>query len=364
MFDLNNILSKDDFTKDDIVALFLLIDFVDIEKLFKAAYQIKLKHVGNTVWLRGLIELSNICTKDCYYCGIRKSNKDVERFTVDFDEVVSEAVWIKEHRYGSLVMQSGERSDEKFVDTVEELLKKIHEKTGNSLGVTLSLGEQTQETYERWRAAGAHRYLLRIESTNRDIFETIHPNNDLHNYDTRLECLRRLRKAGYQVGTGVMQGLPGQTMEDLASDVLFFKDIDIDMVGMGPYIPHNGTPLGIEVGDYSEKQKEDAVTLGLKMIAVTRLVLKDVNIASTTALQALSPLGREHGLLAGANVLMPNVTDTKFRSGYQLYNDKPAINENADESRLGLERSVENIGEKIGYDLQGNSTHWKKRVEK
>jgi len=360
---LEKILIKDEYTKNDIVALLSLTDSADIEKLFKAAYQVKLKHVGNTVWLRGLIELSNICTKDCFYCGIRKSNGNIDRFTIDFDEVVSEAVWIKEHRYGSLVMQSGERSDEKFVDTVEALLKKIHEKTGNSLGVTLSLGEQTLETYERWRKAGAHRYLLRIESSNRKIYRKIHPDDKLHDYDTRLECLRRLRKAGYQVGTGVMQGIPSQTMEDLANDVLFFKEIDIDMVGMGPYIPHNATPLGIEVGDYSEMQKEDAVTLGLKMIAVTRLVLKDVNIASTTALQALSPLGREHGLLAGANVLMPNVTDTKFRSGYQLYNDKPALNENADESRLGLERSVENIGEKIGYDLQGNSAHWKKRVE-
>ena len=358
---LDKILKKDEFTKKDLVTLLSLTDPDEIERLFKAAYQVKLKHVGNTVWLRGLIELSNICTKDCFYCGIRKSNKNVERFTIDFDEIVNEAVWVKEHRYGSLVMQSGERSDEKFVDTVEALLTEIHKKTGNSLGITLSLGEQTLETYERWRKAGAHRYLLRIESTNRDIFETIHPNNDLHNYDTRLDCLKRLRKTGYQVGTGVMQGLLGQTMEDLAHDVLFFKEIDVDMIGMGPYIPHNDTPLGKQVGDYSKEQKEDAVTLGLKMIAVARLVLKDVNIASTTALQALSPLGREHGLLAGANVLMPNVTDTKFRKGYQLYNDKPALNENADESRLALERSVENIGEKIGYDLQGNSNHWKKR---
>jgi len=359
---LDKIFNKDEFTKDDLVSLLSLEDPLDIEKLFKAAYQVKLKHVGKTVWLRGLIELSNICTKDCFYCGIRKSNKNVDRFTIDFDEVVSEVIWIKEHRYGSLVMQSGERSDEKFVDTVEALLKEIHLKTGNSLGVTLSLGEQTLETYERWRKAGAHRYLLRIESSNRELYRKIHPDNKLHSYDTRLECLRRLRKLGYQVGTGVMQGLPGQTMEDLANDVLFFKEIDIDMIGMGPYIPHNETPLGKQVGDYSEKQKEDAVTLGLKMIAVTRLVLKDVNIASTTALQALSPLGREHGLLAGANVLMPNVTDTKFRSGYQLYNDKPALNENADESRLALEKSIENIGENIGYDLQGNANHWKKRT--
>lgn len=363
MFNLDSLLKKEEFTKSDLIKLLSLKDPVDIEKLFESAYQVKLKHVGNTVWLRGLIELSNICTKDCFYCGIRKSNKNVERFTIDFDEVVSEAVWIKEHRYGSLVLQSGERSDEKFADTVESLLKEIHKRTGNTLGVTLSLGEQTLETYERWRAAGAHRYLLRIESTNRNIFNAIHPDNALHNYDTRLECLKRLRKAGYQVGTGVMQGLPGQTMEDLANDILFFKDIDIDMVGMGPYIPHNETPLGKEVGDYSEEQKEAAVTLGLKMIAVTRLVLKDVNIASTTALQALSSHGREHGLLAGANVLMPNVTDTKFRKGYQLYNDKPAINENADESRLALEKSIERIGEKIGYDLQGNSAHWKKRTE-
>ena len=361
---LDSILIKEKFSKNDLMTLLSLVDPADIEKLFEAAYQVKLKHVGSTVWLRGLIELSNICTKDCFYCGIRKSNRNVERFTIDFDEVVNEAVWIKEHRYGSLVMQSGERSDKKFVDTVESLLKEIHKRTGNTLGVTLSLGEQTLETYERWRRAGAHRYLLRIESSNRELYRKIHPDDALHNYDNRLECLKRLRIAGYQVGTGVMQGLPGQTMEDLANDILFFKEIDIDMIGMGPYIPHNETPLGKQVGDYSEKQKEDAVTLGLKMISVTRLVLKDVNIASTTALQALSPHGREHGLLAGANVLMPNVTDTKFRSGYQLYNDKPAINENADESRLALERSIENIGEKIGYDLQGNSAHWKKRVER
>lgn len=364
MYDLNNILHKDELSVSEIAFLLSLEKEDDIKKLTDRAYEIKLKYVGNTVWLRGLIELSNICTKDCFYCGIRKSNKCVERFMIDFDEVIEEAKWIKENRYGSLVIQSGERSDPVFVDTVEKILRKIHEETGNTLGITLSLGEQTYETYKRWFDAGAHRYLLRIETTNREIFSKIHPDNEHHSFDTRLNCLKHLRDAGFQVGTGVMQGLPGQTMEDLARDILFFKEQDVDMIGMGPYIPHRNTPLGAEVGDFDEKKKKSSVDLGIKMIAVTRIVLKDVNIASTTALQALSPHGRQHGLLAGANVLMPNVTDTKFRAGYQLYNGKPAINENAEQSRNALEKSILAIGEKIGYDLHGNSKHWKNRTGK
>lgn len=343
-------------TRDDLVYFLQTQDPGEIERLTQAAYDLKMQQVGPKVFYRGIIEFSNICAKDCYYCGIRKSNIAVTRFRMNMEEILDCAELAWKMNYGSLVLQSGERTDEEFVDFVETALEKIKEMSNGELGITLSLGEQSEETYRRWFNAGAHRYLLRIETSNADLYKTLHPAD--HEFDYRFECLNILRKVGYQVGTGVMMGLPGQTAEMLANDIIFFKEQDIDMIGMGPYIPHQQTPLAAKATHWN---KEQQLQLGLKMIALTRLYLKDVNIASTTALQALHHEGREFGLKAGANIIMPNITHTKYRDSYQLYEGKPCTDENATMCRACLEGRIGRIGEEIGYNEWGDSIHFAKR---
>ncbi len=362
----NEILKKakagEQLSVEELVALLSITDKDELQALYDVAYFIKEQYVGLVAYFRGIIECSNLCIKDCYYCGIRRSNEQVERFEMDEEEIFKEALWAYEADYGSCVIQSGERQDETYISMIERVVKRIADATKGEMGITLSLGEQTEETYTRWKTAGAHRYLLRIETTNPTLYARFHPAD--HKLEVRKECLASLRRTGYQVGTGVMMGLPGQTMEDLAKDILFLKEIDIDMVGMGPYIPHSDTPMGKEVESYTDEQKKDALTLGLKMIAVTRIVLKDVNIAAATALQALEYTGREQGLRCGANVIMPNVTETDYRPKYQLYDDKPCTDENSSMCRGCLSGRIMGIGETVGFNERGDSPHFHKRKSK
>jgi biotin synthase len=330
----------------------------EVRELYRRAYQVKLEHIGPVVHFRGLIEFSNICAKNCHYCGIRRDNRRVRRFRMEAEEILAAARWALDNHYGSVVLQAGERQDEPHVAFVEALVRGIKEMDGGRLGVTLSLGEQSEETYRRWFAAGAHRYLLRIETSNERLYRALHPED--HDFAARLECLRALRRAGYQVGTGVMVGLPGQTLEDLADDVLFFQRMDIDMIGMGPYIPHRDTPMAGCLGDFKAKRAAQ-LELGLKMIAATRLALRDVNIAAATALQALRPDGRELGLQAGANIIMPVITGIKYRAAYQLYDGKPCLDENASQCRSCLQRRIESLGETIGFDQWGDSPRFRRR---
>ena len=288
----------------------------------------------------------------------RKSNGNVHRYRMDADEIVREAEWAFKEGYGSLVLQSGELTGEANATFVENVLRRIHAFGGDDFGVTISLGEQSEETYRRWREAGAHRYLLRIETSNPELYAKLHPAD--HSWERRRDSLRALRRCGYQVGSGVMSGLPGQTADDLAADIEFFASEDLDMIGMGPYIPHAETPLGKDAPWTPELRKE-RLELGLRMIAATRLYLHDVNIAAATALQALDPEGREKGLLAGANVIMPNVTETRYRADYQLYAGKPCLNENSALCRGCLERRIAAIGETILWNRRGDSPHWGKR---
>lgn len=357
---ISEILKKEELSKEDLLALMKIDNEKDLQLLFDTAYKIKLKYIGNNVYYRGLVEFSNICVKNCKYCGIRRDNKNVERFAMTKEDILESAKWIYENGYGSMALQSGERTDEAFINFVEEVVRDIQKMTNNGLGITLSVGEQTLETYKRWREAGATRYLLRIEETNKDIFETIHPKDELHRFEKRLQGLKDLRKADYQIGTGVMIGLPGQTEEDLINDIIFFKENDIDMIGMGPYIIHNETPMGQE---FQNKilSKEKRVELGLKMIAICRIYMKDINIAATTALQGLDPMGREKGILAGANIIMPSATKTSERVKYQLYNGKPAINDDAETGKKALEESLAKIGEKVVYNKRGDSPHFFQR---
>jgi len=351
---------KEDLSVEEITALLSITAKDELQALYDCAYLIKEEYVGRVAYFRGIIECSNLCIKDCYYCGIRRSNTNVERFMMDEEEIFKEAMWAYEAEYGSCVIQSGERQDEAYISMIERVVSRISNYTNGEFGITLSLGEQTEETYRRWKNSGAHRYLLRIETTNPDLYARIHPAD--HSMEVRKECLAALRRCGYQVGTGVMMGLPGQTMLDLANDVLFLKEIDVDMVGMGPYIPHSDTPMGKEVLPYTDQQKKEALTMGLKMIAVTRIVLRDINIAAATALQALEYTGREQGLRCGANVIMPNVTETDYRPKYQLYDNKPCLDENSSMCRGCLSGRIKGIGEEIGFNERGDSLHFKKRV--
>lgn len=339
--------------------VFALLRTADPDELFAAAYAEKCARFGKRVALRGLIEFSNFCGKNCFYCGIRGGNGAVGRYRMTEDEIVAAARWAYEANYGSVVLQSGEIVSEENAAFVERVLTRIHAAFGDALGVTLCLGEQEEEVYRRWRDAGAHRYLLRIETSNPKLYAKWHPTN--HSWFVRRDCLRTLKRLGYIVGSGVMIGVPGQVLEDLASDIAFFQSEDLDMIGMGPFIPHPDAPLGAGL-EMTEDWKRGQVELTLRMIAVTRLHLKDVNIAATTALQALDPIGREKGIRAGANVVMPNVTPVGYRRDYRLYAEKPCLEENAGMCRGCLERRLAAIGETIDYGKRCDSPHFSKRI--
>jgi len=330
-----------------------------LSALYREAYEVKKQYIGNKVYYRGLIEFSNVCQKDCLYCGIRRGNTNVERYEMSDEEILDAASWAHQQRYGSIVLQGGERASPAFTERIEALLHKIHAKTNRELGITLSLGEQSAETYRRWLAAGAKRYLLRIETSNPELYAKIHPPD--HDFANRVVCLEILRDLGWQTGTGVMIGIPGQTTMDLVKDIHFFETLDVDMIGMGPFIPHDETPLGKQVASFDGPRQ---LQIALTMIALTRIQLRDVNIAAATALQALNPQGRERGIEAGANIIMPNLTETRYRTGYQLYNGKPCMDENAGMCRFCLEGRIASVGESIGYGEHGDAPHYFRRMHK
>jgi len=355
---VEQILQQDQFTREDIIRLLKSKD-EDEKALFVKSSEIKLKYIGKNVHFRGLVEFSNICKKDCLYCGIRAGNQNVDRYDIADEEILKAAKFAYKNNYGSMVLQSGERSDQTFVDRITNLLKEIKKLSNNELGITISLGEQTKETYQKWFDAGAHRYLLRIESSNKELYNKIHPNNEEHSHETRLKCLQSLQDIGYQTGTGVMIGIPFQTYEDLANDLLFMKKFDIDMVGMGPFIEHDETPMY----EYRDQlmSLNDRFRLTLKMISVLRIMMKDINIASATALQAIDPLGREKALRLGANIIMPNITPTKERANYLLYQNKPCIDEGADDCTNCMEARINMADGEIGYGEWGDSRHYASR---
>ncbi|MFO8022608.1 MAG: [FeFe] hydrogenase H-cluster radical SAM maturase HydE [Perlabentimonas sp.] len=355
---VSDILSKEELSKDDIVLL-LQTNVDDRNKVYEKAAEVKKEFVGRKVFFRGLIEMSNICRKGCFYCGIRAGNTNVKRYNLSDEEIVDAAIFAWENQYASLAIQTGEVESKAFTKRVSDLLNKIHKRTNGELGITLSMGEQSEDTYREWFESGAIRYLLRIEATNRNLYSKLHPRNKTHDFDRRIECLKTLRKVGYQVGTGVMVGLPFQTIENLADDLLWIKSMDIDMVGMGPYIEHPDTPL------YNLKDNliplEERFNLTLKMIAVLRILMKDINIAAPTALQAIDKLGREKGLMVGANVVMPNITPGIYRNDYKLYDNKPCVDDAVDDCKNCLEARIQLTGDTIGFGEHGNSKHFIKR---
>jgi biotin synthase len=320
-------------TKDEIVELLASSDFD--KEIFEAADRVRRKYVGDEVHLRGLIEFSNICKQNCLYCGLRRENRNIERYRLEPDKIVEIARKARDIGYKTVVLQSGE-DDYYTVDKMKYIIREIK---ALGLAITLSIGEKTTEEYRAYKEAGADRYLLRIETTDKENYEALDPNMSFEN---RKRCLKDLRELGYEVGTGCLIGLPNQTLESLADDILFFKEIDADMVGVGPFIPNEDTPLKDEKGGTFE--------LALKVMAITRLLLPDANIPATTAMETLNKQGRIIALQSGANVVMPNVTEGEYRKKYLLYPGKICINDTPEHCRGCITGKINSIGRSVSND--------------
>ncbi|NGX34466.1 MAG: [FeFe] hydrogenase maturase subunit HydE [Candidatus Anoxychlamydiales bacterium] len=327
-----------------------------IQNLFVEANTLSEKYRKNKVHFRGLIEFSNVCEKNCLYCGLRR-DLEIDRYTMTKEEILNAAKFCLDNGYGSLVIQSGEINTQKNLYFLVDVISTI--KKEYNLQMTLSLGEMSKTSLQKLFDAGGRRYLLRIETSNEKLYKKLHPNDDKHLFQNRLNTLKNLKSIGYQVGTGIMIGLPYQTYNDLANDLLFFKELNIDMLGMGPYVPHPKTPL------YKIKPKlKDAFNLSLKMYALARLFLKDVNIAAPTALQVFDKKGREKALTSGANILMPIVTPTNLRKNYLIYPDKPCIEDTKEKCFNCLNARLRSINKEMGKNEFGDSIHYFKRQKK
>lgn len=312
------------YSKKDIIDI--LKDENQNKELFSQADEVRKKHVGDGVLLRGLVEFSNICKCHCKYCGLRVENKNVTRYRMSLENIIEHVHKAIEFGYKTIVLQSGEDvyfSREKMCEIIKTIKK-------YDVALTLSIGERKFDDYKAFKDCGADRYLLRIETTDKDLYKEMHPNMSFEN---RLRCLTDLKTLGYEVGTGCLVGLPGQTFESLADDILFFKNIDADMVGVGPFIAHPQTPLA----DASNGNFE----LSLKVMALTRILLKNINIPATTAMETLNPNGRIIALKSGANVVMPNVTELDYREKYDIYPNKAC--ETPSKYRNCIENKIKSI---------------------
>jgi biotin synthase len=303
------------------------------------------RHVGDAVYLRGLIEVSNHCVRQCHYCGIRAGNRGVHRYRMTLEEVLDCAHQASRLGYGTVVLQAGE--DPGLTRSwVDEVVRRIKGATG--LAVTLSLGEREEEDLAAWKAAGADRYLMRFETSRPDLFASIHPPRPGVTCD-RLALLRRLREMGYEVGSGALIGIPGQTFGDLARDIELFRELGLDMVGVGPFIAHPQTPLGKRPFPGHGEQVPNSEAMTYKVLALTRWMCPDANLPSTTALATLNlETGRELGLQRGANILMPNLTPEKYRALYEIYPAKACVRETAEKCNACVLMRLASIGRHAG----------------
>jgi len=329
-------------TKAEIIKL--LADEEHQETLLQKADDVRKQYVGDEVHLRGLIEFSNICRNNCLYCGIRCGNKKVLRYRMEEAELVETARKASVLGFKTIVMQSGEDMyyDKGRMCRIIEQIKKF------DVAVTLSIGERSYEEYKAFKEAGADRYLIRIETTDKDLYHKLDPKMS---WQQRYECLLALKELGYEVGSGIMVGLPEQSIESIAEDLLFLKDLDVDMAGIGPFIPHPETPLA--------KEKGGTLNLALRTMAVMRLMLPDINIPATTAMESLHPEGRIKALKAGANVVMPNVTEGEYRKLYELYPGKICVNDTPAHCRSCIGMKIQLIGRKIGTGYGGHKKQLK-----
>jgi len=324
-------------SKDTVIKL-LKSEGDDLERLYARADGVRAEHMGDEVYVRGIIEFSNLCANDCLYCGIRASNVNVNRYSMGIDEIMQSVASFERMGQTTVVLQSGETpglSD----DDIGRLIRTIKSET--SLAVTLSVGNRPRETYRFWRECGMDRYLIRFETTDRQLFARLHPDCS---FDERIACLHILRQLGVQTGSGFMIGVPGETLEILADNILFCRELDLDMIGIGPYIPHPDTPLAEEPNAYTGNEE-----VFYKAVSALRIVNPDAHIPATTAFDAVFPgVGRNLALTRGANIFMPNNTPVEHRKDYLLYPGKPCVDENADQCVACVMMRIEAIGRKIG----------------
>lgn len=327
-------------TKEEIV--FLLNSNEYDKELFEAADRVRRKYVGDEVHLRGLIEFTNICKRNCLYCGLRAQNNNIKRYRLQPEEIVDLAKKAVGYGYKTLVLQGGE-DDYYNVERMTYIIKEIKKL---NVAMTLSLGEKTSDEYKAYKEAGADRYLLRIETTDKKLYEDMDPGMS---HEERIRCLEDLKALDFEVGTGCLVGLPNQTMESLAEDILFFKSINADMIGIGPFIPNEDTPLkGEKGGDF---------TVSLKVMAITRLLLPDINIPATTAMESLNKQGRIIALQSGANVVMPNVTEGEYRKLYALYPGKICVNDTPGHCRSCITGKINGIGRRVSGEYGFRNKH-------
>lgn len=328
--------------------LFLLDNLNEDDKIYlvQKAHETRMKTYGDKVYMRGLIEFTNFCKKDCIYCGIRRSNKDADRYRLTIEDIM-ECVDIGDRLgYKTYVLQGGE--DDYFTDErMVEIIKMIKSKYPNN-AITLSLGERSYDSYKKMYEAGADRYLLRHETATKELYEKLHPGAS---FEERRQCLRNLKEIGYQIGAGFMVELPKQTNKDLVNDLLFVKELEPHMCGIGPFIPHKDTPL--------KNEKAGTVEKTTTMLALIRLLLPNVLLPSTTALGSIDPTGREKGIKAGGNVVMPNLSPTSVREKYSLYDGKICTGDEAAECRNCIEGRINKAGFKVEV-TRGDNMAWRK----
>lgn len=343
-------------TREQVLATLRETDPQRLEELWWAADVVRRSRVGDEVHLRGLVEISSHCARGCAYCGLRAANRGLERYRLTAAEILTAARDAKTFGYGTVVLQAGE--DDRLGGVwLADVVRRIKCETG--LAVTLSMGERPPEDLVAWREAGADRYLLRFETSDPGLYRRIHPARYGSTPVDRIAMLKRLRAIGFEIGSGVMVGIPGQTWETLADDLECFRALDLDMIGIGPFIAHPDTPLGQELGRVeaeragSEQVPADELTV-YKMVALARLACPEANIPSTTALATINRTsGRETGLRRGANVVMPNLTPARYRSLYQIYPAKACVDETSQACHSCLGSRIRRIGRRAGQGPGG-----------
>lgn len=351
--------------RDTILHYLQATDDITLADLWHRADEARRESVGDAVHLRGLIEISNYCQANCAYCGIRAANTGVPRYRMEIPEIVARVNLAQTLGYGSVVLQSGESPARMPGAWVTKLIQEI--KKNSSLALTLSLGERPDTDYAVWKNAGANRFLLRFETSNPDLFARVHPGHP--GLETRLNALRRLRMLGYELGSGIMVGIPGQTWHDLAADIEMFHSLDLDMIGVGPFLPHSDTPLGREFLSarstgvpLAEVPNDEQTTL--KVMALTRLVQPYANIPGTTALAAIDVTqGYELGLSRGANVIMPNLTPPNYRELYAIYPAKTRTADAAESFDAKLKARIVALGRELGVGAGSSENFARKRQD-
>ncbi len=333
--EINEIIEKIELgitEKADIVKLLKLPPDL-AQYLYERARETRDKYDGKEIHLRAVIEFSNYCIRNCFYCGLRRDNRSLERYRMTIDEIVETAGMAFDLGFKTVVLQSGE--DPWFTgERIAEILKNI--KKNFDLAITLCVGEREDWEYKLWKKCGADRYLLKHETIDSSLYRRLHPDSKM-TLRRRLECLRILKKLDYQIGAGNMIGLPGQTIESIADDILFMKEMDVDMAGIGPFIPHPNTPLGYV-------NKPGSPGLVLNTLAILRLIMKSILLPATTALATVDLMGREKGLLAGANVIMPNLTPINYRIHYEIYPNKRCLKEEIASCKICIEKMLSSMG--------------------